>query len=52
MSLQLHVRMSDEAVRVGPAVAAQSYLDMDAIFNAIEKTGAKAVSHMTSHMMS
>ncbi len=44
--------MADEAVRVGPAVAAQSYLDMDAIFSAIEKTGAKAVSHMTSHMMS
>ncbi len=35
--------MSDEAVRVGPAVASESYLDMDAIFTAIEKTGAKAV---------
>ena len=35
--------MSDEAVRVGPAVASESYLDMNAIFSAIEQTGAKAV---------
>ena len=36
--------MSDEAVRVGPPVAAESYLDMKAVLNAIEKTGAQAVS--------
>lgn len=42
-SQALHVRMADEAVRVGPPVAAESYLNMDAIFTAIEETGAKAV---------
>ena len=36
--------MSDEAVRVGPPVAAESYLNMEAVFNAIEATGAQAVS--------
>ena len=41
---QLHVRMADEAVRVGPATATESYLNMDAIISAIEKTGAEAVS--------
>ena len=41
---QLHVRMADEAVRVGPAVAADSYLNMEAILSAIETTGAQAVS--------
>ena len=39
--------MADEAVRVGPPVAAESYLNMDAIFTAIEETGAKAVSDST-----
>ena len=39
--------MADEAVRVGPPVAAESYLNMDAIFTAIEETGAKAVSDCT-----
>jgi acetyl/propionyl-CoA carboxylase alpha subunit len=35
--------MADEAVRVGPAVAADSYLNMEAILSAIELTGAEAV---------
>lgn len=39
--------MSDEAVRIGPPVAAESYLDMAAVFNAIETTGAQAVSFST-----
>ena len=39
----LHVRMADEAVRVGPAEALQSYLDIDAIIDACLKTGAEAV---------
>ena len=42
--LQLHVRSADETVRVGPAVAADSYLNMEAILAAIEDTGAQAVS--------
>ncbi|CAI5487945.1 unnamed protein product, partial [Closterium sp. Naga37s-1] len=39
----LHVRMADEAVCVGPAPTAQSYLNMDAVLDAIRSTGADAV---------
>ncbi|CAI5501804.1 unnamed protein product [Closterium sp. Naga37s-1] len=39
----LHVRMADEAVCVGPAPAAQSYLNTDAVLEAIRSTGADAV---------
>ncbi|MCW4114789.1 acetyl/propionyl/methylcrotonyl-CoA carboxylase subunit alpha [Aurantimonas sp. MSK8Z-1] len=39
----LHVAMADEAVRIGPAPAAQSYLDIDAILSACRQTGAQAV---------
>ncbi|THD27400.1 Propionyl-CoA carboxylase alpha chain [Fasciola hepatica] len=37
------VRMADEAVCVGPAASAQSYLNMPAILNAVKTTGAQAV---------
>ena len=36
--------MADEAVRVGPPAATESYLNVGAIFKAIETTGAQAVS--------
>ena len=36
--------MADEKVNVGPALASDSYLNMDAIFRAIDETGAQAVS--------
>ncbi len=39
----LHVRMADEAVGIGPAAAAQSYLVVDNIIDACKKTGAEAV---------
>jgi propionyl-CoA carboxylase alpha chain len=39
----LHVEMADEAVPIGPAPAAQSYLDMEKILSACRKTGAQAV---------
>ncbi len=38
-----HVRVADEAVRIGPAEAAQSYLRIDAIMEAARKTGADAI---------
>jgi urea carboxylase len=39
----LHVAQADEAVLIGPAPAAQSYLDMDAIIAAAKATGAQAI---------
>ena len=39
----LHTRMADDAVCVGPAAAAESYLNVDALLAAIEQTGAEAV---------
>ncbi|RKW70901.1 ATP-binding protein [Galactobacter caseinivorans] len=38
-----HVREADVAVRIGPAPAAQSYLDQDAVIAAAVATGADAV---------
>ncbi len=39
----LHVEMADEAVAIGPAPAAESYLVIDKIVEACLKTGAQAV---------
>src|SRR5919112_4630076 len=39
----LHVRIADEAVLVGPAASAQSYLKIDAIVAAAKETNAEAV---------
>jgi propionyl-CoA carboxylase alpha chain len=39
----LHVEMADEAVHIGPAAAAQSYLVIDNIIRACKETGAEAV---------
>jgi len=38
-----HVAQADEAVRLGPAPAAQSYLSVDAILAAAKQTGAEAI---------
>lgn len=39
----LHVRMADEAVHIGPAPSAQSYLVAERIIQACRDTGAEAV---------
>ncbi len=38
-----HVAQADEAVRIGPAPAAESYLNVEAILAAAEATGAQAI---------
>ena len=39
----LHVESADEAVCIGPAPSAESYLDADAIIRATKETGAQAI---------
>ena len=39
----LHVEMADDSVLIGPAAAAESYLNVDNIMKAIANTGADAV---------
>ncbi len=39
----MHVRLADEAVCIGPAAAAESYLNVPAIMAAAEITGAEAI---------
>ncbi len=39
----LHVKMADEAVHIGPPPAAESYIVIDKIMEAIRATGAQAV---------
>jgi urea carboxylase len=39
----LHVRAADEAVEIGPAAAAQSYLSVEALLDAAVRTGAEAI---------
>jgi len=39
----LHVELADEAVRIGPAPATESYLDANAIIAAAKRTGAEAI---------
>ena len=39
----LHVRMADEAIRIGPPPSAESYLDIARIVEACRQSGAEAV---------
>ncbi|MEK9671447.1 MAG: acetyl/propionyl/methylcrotonyl-CoA carboxylase subunit alpha [Rhodospirillaceae bacterium] len=41
--MALHVDMADEAVHIGPPPSGESYLVIEKILDAIEKTGAEAV---------
>lgn len=38
-----HVHLADVAVRLGPAPASQSYLDVEAVLDAARRTGAQAI---------
>ena len=49
--VQLHVQMADEAVRVGPAIATESYLNMEAILDAIRQTRAQAVGIVLTKLL-
>ena len=39
----LHVALANQAVRIGPPSAAESYLSIDAIISAAKSTGADAI---------
>ncbi len=39
----LHVELAHEALRIGPAPARESYLDMDAVLDAAHRSGAEAI---------
>ncbi len=39
----LHVRMADQSVRIGPAPASESYLNVEAVLDAARLTGADAI---------
>lgn len=39
----LHVRLADNAVYIGPALAAHSYLNIEAILDAAQRSGAEAI---------
>jgi len=39
----LHVRLSDEAVHIGPAASVDSYLNIPAVINAAKATSAEAI---------
>ena len=39
----LHVRRADEAIAIGPAASAESYLDHERILEAARRTGAEAI---------
>ncbi|MGC3872997.1 acetyl/propionyl/methylcrotonyl-CoA carboxylase subunit alpha [Halomonas sp. GXIMD04776] len=42
-ALSYHVREADEAIRIGPAPARDSYLNIEAVIEAAQRTGASAI---------
>ena len=47
---QVHTRMADEAVCIGKAPTSESYLRMDRILQAVQDTGAQAVSLISKEL--
>ena len=47
---QVHTRMADEAVCIGKAPTSESYLRMDRILQAVQDTGAQAVSVISKEL--
>lgn len=43
-----HVQLADEAVCIGPAAVAQSYLNLEAILDAARRSGAEAIHPATA----
>ena len=43
-----HVRLADEAVLIGPAAARESYLVIERIIEAAQRTGAQAITRVTA----
>src|SRR5580698_2892938 len=39
----LHVRMADQAYHIGPAAAAESYLNFEKVFDVVKRSGAEAI---------
>jgi len=39
----LHVKSADKAVHIGPTIASESYLNIDAVIAAASKSGAQAI---------
>lgn len=41
-----HVQMADEAIHIGPAPSKLSYLNIDAICQAVKQTGSQVLKHI------
>lgn len=42
-ALALHVKLADESIRIGPPAPAKSYLDIDSVISAAQRSGAEGI---------